>query len=834
MNDENLIGLLGETFFKETNTLIFFKDLDFKYQVVSDSYLRNFGFKDKSSVIGKVDSDLYPKEMATLLRKNDKGFLDAHVNVKEYLEKIPYHNEVLFYRTYRYLVKDHNKVIGILSFVQDLSELFKYKEINKNLAEQQEKYDTVLNKTSINIFEYYINEHQLVQSESASLRNKLPTLIENVPQSLFDSGIVPNEYAAITRDVFKSINEGKKFVEGVILINTPGRQDQWYMHAQFTTQFDKDGKPYKAICLTEDVSDQYNLKMAFQDNLNLRFNMSPETLGTIVADANNWSIIKQLYRDKETEENFYAAKADDYIKKALSSMVDSDDTIKFLSSLHLEEILKIIHSGKRHYSLDYKKRLNNGKIVDIHDDIIFQIDPVTGHAIVLFVIKDKNVDVKNIKYQELMQKATLDQMTGLYNHTNTFDKIEKYTKNEGYGLTHALFMIDIDNFKMVNDRLGHAYGDKTIIEVGNTIKNSFRKNDIVGRIGGDEFMILMKDINFEKANAKAQELVDLLQVIAHNEADTVNTSCSVGVFVFKANGSSIEQLYLKTDALLYKSKQSGRNTFTIDTDKDENLLSIEENKTNVDETKGSVLKMKTLFDNLQAGVFMVDVFKDKKTDVFANNGCDAYFAGNPNYLGHTSDGFFNVVYKDDIAALNHFLENDSKKEGRRTFTLRVWKTKDELTWLNLSTKCLENNSERARLLCIVFDVTHLKMAEEKVADENRAMDFALNNVNACIWEYNIKENKTHYRGNVQFKYGLSDELNDPIETLIKRGTIANRSIDDYRLMYDSIESGQDSLTKDIYFVSIDGETIKITITLNAVKDPSGKLVSIVGFGFRSK
>jgi diguanylate cyclase (GGDEF)-like protein len=456
------------------------------------------------------------------------------------------------------------------------------------------------------------------------------------------------------------------------------------------------------------------------------------------------------------------------------------------------------------------------------------------HAIVLFVIKDKNVDVKNIKYQELMQKATLDQMTGLYNHTNTFDKIEKYTKNEGYGLTHALFMIDIDNFKMVNDRLGHAYGDKTIIEVGNTIKNSFRKNDIVGRIGGDEFMILMKDINFEKANAKAQELVDLLQVIAHNEADTVNTSCSVGVFVFKANGSSIEQLYLKTDALLYKSKQSGRNTFTIDTDKDENLLSIEENKTNVDETKGSVLKMKTLFDNLQAGVFMVDVFKDKKTDVFANNGCDAYFAGNPNYLGHTSDGFFNVVYKDDIAALNHFLENDSKKEGRRTFTLRVWKTKDELTWLNLSTKCLENNSERARLLCIVFDVTHLKMAEEKVADENRAMDFALNNVNACIWEYNIKENKTHYRGNVQFKYGLSDELNDPIETLIKRGTIANRSIDDYRLMYDSIESGQDSLTKDIYFVSIDGETIKITITLNAVKDPSGKLVSIVGFGFRSK
>lgn len=107
--------------------------------------------------------------------------------------------------------------------------------------------------------------------------------------------------------------------------------------------------------------------------------------------------------------------------------------------------------------------------------------------------------------QRMKSRSELDEMTNLYNKSTTEHIIES-TLMGSEGRNEVMMIIDIDNFKAVNDTLGHLEGDKVIKEVGNLIAETFRESDIVGRIGGDEFCVLMVDIpDIEIARTKAKQ-----------------------------------------------------------------------------------------------------------------------------------------------------------------------------------------------------------------------------------------------------------------------------------------------------------------------------------------
>ncbi len=154
-------------------------------------------------------------------------------------------------------------------------------------------------------------------------------------------------------------------------------------------------------------------------------------------------------------------------------------------------------------------------------------------------------------------RAQMDQMTGLYNKMTIQSMIDNSLKNRGDGY-NALLAVDIDNFKRVNDREGHQNGDEILKYVANQIKSSCRQNDLIGRIGGDEFVICMENLpTMSMARSKAQEI--LHKIKSGNDISGIGTvSASIGLAFSDSNVKDYNSLFQRADQALQYSKNNGK------------------------------------------------------------------------------------------------------------------------------------------------------------------------------------------------------------------------------------------------------------------------------------
>ena len=163
------------------------------------------------------------------------------------------------------------------------------------------------------------------------------------------------------------------------------------------------------------------------------------------------------------------------------------------------------------------------------------------------------------KSKSLQEKADTDLLTGLNNKLATERKIKEYIRD--YPDSRAMmFVLDIDSFKKINDTLGHTFGDEVLRALGKQIGVNFRVTDIIGRTGGDEFTIFLKELKDESSCLKeAQKLVDLFRGFQVGEYVKYSATASIGAAVFPENGKDFESLYKAADQALYKAKERGKN-----------------------------------------------------------------------------------------------------------------------------------------------------------------------------------------------------------------------------------------------------------------------------------
>ncbi|MEA4872607.1 MAG: diguanylate cyclase [Synergistaceae bacterium] len=176
-----------------------------------------------------------------------------------------------------------------------------------------------------------------------------------------------------------------------------------------------------------------------------------------------------------------------------------------------------------------------------------------------------DIDEQKRKLQSAEEIAMKDPLTQLYNKTSTRDLIESYigsTQSQG-----VFMMLDIDNFKRVNDTLGHLYGDAVLSELAHTLKSLFRDSDITGRIGGDEFVVFMTNVKETAvARKKAERILNAFKRSFRKEGVEYGISCSIGISLYPWNGTTYEKLLQKADLSLYFSKSSGKNQYNFYSD----------------------------------------------------------------------------------------------------------------------------------------------------------------------------------------------------------------------------------------------------------------------------
>lgn len=159
-------------------------------------------------------------------------------------------------------------------------------------------------------------------------------------------------------------------------------------------------------------------------------------------------------------------------------------------------------------------------------------------------------------------QSRTDDLTGLFNHGQILAELSKeFERADRYGRPLAAMMIDIDNFKLVNDRYGHLAGDKLLKTYAAVIRKSIRKIDIAGRFGGDEFLVILPESNAETAELVARRIIENVQQYKKEViGDEINVTASIGMLARDAESRENAAVFIeRVDQALYHAKRSGKN-----------------------------------------------------------------------------------------------------------------------------------------------------------------------------------------------------------------------------------------------------------------------------------
>ncbi len=172
---------------------------------------------------------------------------------------------------------------------------------------------------------------------------------------------------------------------------------------------------------------------------------------------------------------------------------------------------------------------------------------------------------ENALVAALHDQATRDNMTGLANRRFFRAAMEREFAGTQRGRQVALLVVDVDHFKQINDKWGHPVGDRVLVAVARTMVDRLRSSDLAGRIGGEEFAVLLPDTPEADAIKVAENLrASLEAMVIEEEGQGIPVTASVGVAVASAGtDATADVLYARADAALYESKRTGRNKVTL-------------------------------------------------------------------------------------------------------------------------------------------------------------------------------------------------------------------------------------------------------------------------------
>ena len=206
----------------------------------------------------------------------------------------------------------------------------------------------------------------------------------------------------------------------------------------------------------------------------------------------------------------------------------------------------------------------------------------------------EDITERKLAQQQVNYLAYYDALTGLPNRMLLQDRLSNALAAAGrVGGRAAVLFLDLDRFKIINDSLGHSFGDMLLQHVAKRLKNDIREEDTVSRVGGDEFLIVLASIeNADEVHGIATRIVNSLTGEFNIQDRKLNVSCSLGISIFPEHGRDAETLIKNADAAMYCAKERGSNTLCFFTD----------------EMNANVMERLTLENNLRTAIEKQELF----------------------------------------------------------------------------------------------------------------------------------------------------------------------------------------------------------------------------------
>lgn len=237
------------------------------------------------------------------------------------------------------------------------------------------------------------------------------------------------------------------------------------------------------------------------------------------------------------------------------------------------DVLDFFYPHFHQKAAEYEKQMINNKVSIYDEEKLIRLDgkvldvelalvdfPYEEESAILAIVRDISERKKNEK--QIQQMAYNDALTDLPNRyflQNYIEQLLPHIINNRK--TIAAMFIDLDRFKRINDTMGHTYGDILLKKTAKRLTNCVRKGDIVSRYGGDEFIILMTDINQQEAAKVAQRIIDKFKDSFNIDGHEIFTSPSIGISLYPSDESDVQSLIKSADIAMYSAKERGKNNF---------------------------------------------------------------------------------------------------------------------------------------------------------------------------------------------------------------------------------------------------------------------------------
>lgn len=308
-------------------------------------------------------------------------------------------------------------------------------------------------------------------------------------------------------------------------------------------------------CVVIDITDRKRIEQELKINEE-RFRIALASTDNTIFDYDIRARV--MVHGEKSAEDYGLTKITENVPESLVKMgvIHKDSTADFLG------MYGRIRNGDKMASCVVQVRILTGEYVwrKISMTAIFDEDDKAVRAI--GVLED--IDSQMKREEKLRYQSERDTLTNLYNKGATELRVKESLDGQNEESINALFIIDIDKFKEVNDKYGHMFGDYVLMESAARISRLFHGQDVIGRIGGDEFIVYMSKLpSAETAYKRAGKIcASFRQPFVKNNICT-QVSSSIGIAFCPINGSTFEELYQKADIALYEAKKNGKNRYEM-------------------------------------------------------------------------------------------------------------------------------------------------------------------------------------------------------------------------------------------------------------------------------
>lgn len=427
------------------------------------------------------------------------------------------------------------------------------KEANKKADENLELIYKAAEHSMKTVFTYNQQTKDLTMKTSVlkgSIADKLSKngIIKSVPESIIEANVISKESIEEFKKLFKSILLSKESFADIKI--SYDNKEEWCKILLYNT-YDKNNLIINTIGIVENITEQKLKEKEDKKKLEVYEKLIKNSLIYAKVDLDSDNLF-------ELNGNSISISFSHFLENNVLPRIKEEHLGFILEKFSLINLNKIFENNKD--SIEIEFILEHNSIYKWVSCIIYKISKNDSNKI-LFVIND--IDNKKIRELELKKQAEIDGLTKLYNITTMRKKIEFYLNNKDFFNHKNIFiLLDLDNYKKINDNFGHLYGDEVLKEVSFILKEKFRSTDLVGRLGGDEFIIFLTNV------LKYEEIIKLLEILRKSIEKTyekngvkVKISCSIGIAISPDDGITFEELYRKADKALYNVKKHGKNSF---------------------------------------------------------------------------------------------------------------------------------------------------------------------------------------------------------------------------------------------------------------------------------